>query len=96
MRFEPGCSLLHIRIYSPDRCGNIGQGLFRDRKFVILWRPPNELATHGDAAKQAEFYQREVTMDEKKFKEELDNWILVVLIGLLHKGNTTHRIRKAD
>jgi hypothetical protein len=48
MRFEPGCSLLHIRIYSPDRCGNIGQGLFRDRKFVILWRPPNELATHGD------------------------------------------------
>lgn len=48
MRFEPGCSLLHIRIYSPDRCGNIGWGLFCDREFVILWRPPNELATHGD------------------------------------------------
>lgn len=41
--------------------------LSRNREFVILWRPPNELA-----AEQAESYQREVTMDEKKFKEELE------------------------
>lgn len=97
MRFEPGCGLWHIRICSPDRCGNIGWGLFCDREFVILWRPPNELATHGDVMHKFTIeYDLYTGLRDDGRNHCLDNWILIVLIGLLHKGNTTHRIRKAD